>query len=177
MITRERVNRQSIEDNVLVTLGGGSSAAYSSMIAEYLRYMGFKVTVTNGFSWSLSTSEDQLTEAMSTCAFAISTSGVTLYELLASGVPTIAVAVDRLQLRTALAFQDEGAVLCAGLLGNLPAEALIGYCTEIINNPPLAQRLAERGQQLIDGNGLSRVLDIVRRQLWLTEQKKTYTTC
>jgi spore coat polysaccharide biosynthesis predicted glycosyltransferase SpsG len=114
---------------------------------------------------------------MSTCAFAISTSGVTLYELLASGVPTIAVAVDRLQLRTALAFQDEGAVLCAGLLGSLPAEVLVGFCREIISNPPLAQRLARRGQELIDGKGLSRVLDIVRRQLWLTEQTKTYTTC
>jgi hypothetical protein len=41
MITREPVNRDSIDDTVLVTMGGGSSAAYSSMIAEYLRCMGF----------------------------------------------------------------------------------------------------------------------------------------
>jgi hypothetical protein len=30
---------------------------------------------------------------------------------------------------------------------------------------------------LVDGKGLSRVVEIVRRQLWLTNQEKTFTAC
>ena len=114
---------------------------------------------------------------MSTCCFAISGSGVTLYYLLASGVPTIAVAFDRIQLRTADAFHELGAVLSAGLLDRLSPTALLRHCREMLENRSLVQRVTQAGQTLVDGKGLSRVIEIVRRQLWLTSQMKTYTAC
>jgi spore coat polysaccharide biosynthesis predicted glycosyltransferase SpsG len=116
-------------------------------------------------------------EAMSSCCFAISGSGVTLYDLLASGVPTIAVAFDRIQLRTAEAFHELGAVLSAGLLERLSPAVLLRSAKEMIENRPLVQRITEAGQMLVDGKGVSRVVEIVRRQLWLTSQEKTYTAC
>jgi spore coat polysaccharide biosynthesis predicted glycosyltransferase SpsG len=102
---------------------------------------------------------------------------VTLYDLLASGVPTIAVAFDRVQLRTAAAFQELGAVMSAGLLDRLSTKALLRCCSELIEDRSLVQRITSTGQTLVDGKGLSRVVEIVRRQLWLTSREKTYTAC
>ena len=122
-------------------------------------------------------SDEEFVRTMATCRFAIAGAGTTLYDLLASRVPTIAVAFDRLQLRTADAFHEQGAVLCAGLLERLSPSALKGHCREMLENKPLIQRLTEVGQKLVDGKGLSRVVEIVRRELWLTSREKTFTAC
>ena len=87
------------------------------------------------------------------------------------------VAFDRLQLRTADAFHERGAVLSAGLIQRLSPGMLQGFCKELLGHRALNQRLSEAGQMLVDGKGLSRVVDIVRRQLWLTSQMKTYSAC
>ena len=177
MITRDAVARSAITDTVLVTFGGGATARYAAGVAEQLSGLGLKPITTQGFLGSKPLSDAEIAEAMSTCCFAISGSGVTLYDLLASGVPTIAVAFDRIQLRTADAFHELGAVLSAGVMERLSPTAIVRYCKEMLENGPLVQRITQAGQILVDGKGLSRVVEIVRRQLWLTSQEKTYTAC
>jgi spore coat polysaccharide biosynthesis predicted glycosyltransferase SpsG len=178
MITREPVTRGTPTHSVLVTFGGGATARLAETISNQLANLGFTPITTRGFKAdSAPMSESDLAAAMSTCSFAISGSGVTLYDLLASGVPTIAVAFDRVQLRTADAFHELGAVLSAGLMDRLTPSALISCCKEMLENRPLVQRITAAGQMLVDGKGLSRVVDIARRQLWLTGQIKTYSTC
>jgi UDP-2,4-diacetamido-2,4,6-trideoxy-beta-L-altropyranose hydrolase len=177
MITRAAVRRTATTDTVLITFGGGSTARFAAGMAEQLSAMGLKAVTTQGFLGSKALTDAQFAEVMSKCWFAISGSGVTLYDLLASGVPTVAVAFDRVQLRTADAFHELGAVLSAGLIERLSAAALVRYCKEMIENGPLVQRITQAGQMIVDGKGLSRVVEIVRRQLWLTSQKKTFTAC
>jgi hypothetical protein len=89
----------------------------------------------------------------------------------------VAVAFDRLQLRTADAFHERGAVLSAGLIHRLSPDALRRCCTEMLGNRSRIQQLSETAQMFVDGKGLSRVIEIVRRQLWLTSQVKTYSVC
>ena len=177
MITRDAVTRETPGTNVLVTFGGGSTAHFASQISEELWKIGLTPITTRGFIGSTPMSDDEFARAMSTCRFAISGSGTTLYDLLGSGVPTIAVAFDRIQLRTADAFHELGAVLSAGLLERLSPNALARFCMEMLENRTLVQRITQAGQSLVDGKGLSRVVDIVRRQLWLTSQVKIYTAC
>ncbi len=177
MITREPVTRSTPTDTVLVTFGGGSTANFALKLSEELWRIGLTPVTTRGFIGSAPMSDGELAHAMSTCRFAISGSGVTLYDLLGSGVPTIAVACDRIQLRTADAFHEQGAVLSAGLLERLSPNALLRNCIELLENRPLVQRLTQAGQTLVDGKGLSRVVEIVRRQIWLTSQVRTYTAC
>lgn len=177
MITREPAARAKAADTVLVTFGGGSTAGFAQKVAEELWRIGLKTVATRGFAGSAPMSDQELAQAMSTCRFAISGSGITLYDLLASGVPTIAVAFDRIQLRTADAFHERGAVLSAGLMERLSPSALLRNCVEMLENRQLVQRISQAGQMLVDGKGLSRVVDIVRRQLWLTSQTRTFTTC
>jgi spore coat polysaccharide biosynthesis predicted glycosyltransferase SpsG len=177
MITRNVVPRSEPGNHVFVTLGGGSTARFAAGISEHLSRLGLKAILASGFSGSAPLSDSQYAQAISTCRFAIAGSGVTLYDLLASGVPTIAVAFDRVQLRTADAFHELGAVLSAGLLPRLSPAALLRCCREMLENRSLVQRITRAGQLLVDGKGLSRVVEIVRRQLWLTSQEKTYTVC
>lgn len=177
MITRNSVVRAKTNDTVLVTFGGGSTAQYAQKISEELWRIGLKPVTTRGFVGSTPMSDEEFAQAMATCRFAISGSGVTLYDLLASGVPTIAVAFDRIQLRTADAFHEHGAVLSGGLIQRLSESSLSRYCIEMLENRTLVHRLAQAGQTLVDGKGLSRVVEIVRRQIWLTSQVKTFTAC
>lgn len=177
MITRDPVKREGPDDTVLVTFGGGSTAAFAQKIAEELWRVGFTPITTRGFIGSDPITEQEFANAMATCRFAISGSGVTLYDLLASGVPTIAVAFDRLQLRTADAFHEHGAVLNAGLVQRLSTNTVMRHCLEMIENRSCVQRLIQSGQALVDGKGLSRVVEIVRRQIWLTSQLRTFTAC
>jgi spore coat polysaccharide biosynthesis predicted glycosyltransferase SpsG len=174
MITRDTVIRGKVKDSVLVTFGGGSTADLANKITELLWRIGLTPITTRGFIGKAPMTDEEIARVMSTCRFAISGSGVTLYDLLASGVPTIAVALDRIQLRTADAFHEHGAVLSAGLLERLSENALKRYCMEMLENRPLIQRLTQTGQTLVDGKGLSRVVEIVRRQICLT---RTFMAC
>jgi spore coat polysaccharide biosynthesis predicted glycosyltransferase SpsG len=177
MITRNKVRRATSSDTVLVTFGGGSTANFAAKVSEEVWNAGLTPVTTRGFVGTAPMSDEEFALAMATCRFAISGSGVTLYDLLASGVPTIAVAFDRIQLRTADAFHEHGAVLSAGLIERLSPSALLAHCTEMLEHRGLTQRLSETGRALVDGKGLSRVVEIVRRQLWLTSQMETYSAC
>ncbi len=177
MITRETVARKRPTETVLVTLGGGSTSNFAQKVSEEVWKTGLTPITTRGFIGSAPMTDAEFASAMATCCFAISGSGVTLYDLLASGVPTIAVGFDRLQLRTADAFHERGAVLSAGAIDRLSSGALVRACMEMLDNRSLVQRLSETGRMLVDGKGLSRVVEIVRRQLWLTSQVKTFSVC
>src|SRR5213078_65616 len=110
-------------------------------ISEEVWKAGLTPITTRGFIGSTPMSDDEFAQAMATCRFAISGSGVSLYDLLASGVPTIAVAFDRLQLRTADAFHEHGAVLSAGLVERLTSETLLHYGRGILEHQPLVQEM------------------------------------
>jgi spore coat polysaccharide biosynthesis predicted glycosyltransferase SpsG len=180
MITRSPVVRSKTRDTVLVTLGGGASAEAAKDIAAELKPLGLRAVATGGFGSGAMTLDSELEDAMSRCLFAISASGTALYDLMASGIPTIAVALDRLQLRTADAFQELGAVLSAGPLERMSHIDLMARCHELIGNYPLTSRMVAVGKKAVDGKGLARVVGIVehlRREVWSMRKTKTFTTC
>jgi UDP-2,4-diacetamido-2,4,6-trideoxy-beta-L-altropyranose hydrolase len=178
MITRKPVARQKPKDKVVfITFGGGTTANLAQKLSDEISRMGLTPVTTRGFIGSAPMSDAEFAETMATCRFAISGAGTTLYDMLASRVPTIAVAFDRLQLRTADAFHERGAVLSAGLLDHLSPSALKSHCKEMLENKALIQRMTDVGHALVDGKGLSRVVEIVRREIWLTSREKTFTAC
>jgi hypothetical protein len=179
MIGRRPVAGKAMKDTVLVTLGGGASAEMAGELAEQLKPLGLRAVATEGFGSQRSTPDSVIEDAMSRCLFAISASGTALYDLLASGIPTIAVALDPLQLRTADAFHEMGAALSAGLLQRLSPADLMARCSELIGNTSLTSRMRAIGRKAVDGQGLERVVGILehlRSNLWLTKEAKTCTT-
>jgi spore coat polysaccharide biosynthesis predicted glycosyltransferase SpsG len=185
MITRPiaRAAVADMEDTALVTVGGGASADFARRIADQMKPLGIRVITTTGFGShprNPPTPDSQIEHAMATCRFAISAAGTTLYDLLASGVPTIAVAIDRIQLRTAEEFQQLGATVSAGLLERLSSSELLDRCREMLGNEILVSQMVSTGRDIVDGKGLSRVVDIIEnpgRETWKQHQTQTSTLC
>jgi hypothetical protein len=177
-ISRPPVPRSAGCDTVLVTLGGGASAEKSAEVAEGLGPLGLRAAFTTGLGSEAPMPDAVLEAVMSRCLFAISASGTALYDLLASGIPTIAVALDPVQLRTADAFQEAGAALSAGLLPKLTPAALLARCRELLGNAPLMSRMAAAGRRAVDGRGLQRVVGILenlRREVWSMKPTATFS--
>ena len=174
--------RTTSENVVLITLGGGVDAVVTRALAEGFAGLGVEVYATKGFEkdpeasrvgdplqhirWIQS--ESEINNVVSRCALAVSGAGVSLYEMMAAGVPTVAVSADCLQLRTAEAFERSGAAVSAGLIDKLKPAELAERALELIQNPSLRRRLAALGQKLVDGKGLFRVTEIIRSELCLT---------
>jgi hypothetical protein len=166
MITRNPVQRREVGNTVLLALGAEATFPFEKVLTESLRWLGLNVARMHGFSKRV-LGDEHLEQVIATCRFAIADGGSSLYDLLACGVPTIGVAHDPLELRTADAFQEFGAVLSAGLIQRLTPVTLLRYCEEMLSNGPLSRRLSHAGKMLVDGKGLARVVGIVRRQLSL----------
>src|SRR5262249_18549136 len=65
MITRPSVVRETPEDTVLVTLGGGSTSALALKISEYLWRFGLRPITTRGFIGSAPMTDEEISRAMS----------------------------------------------------------------------------------------------------------------
>lgn len=175
-ITRQPVIRKPEPESVFVTLGGGRTADFATESIQVLRTLGLKVLATCGIGRNPETlpgmeqvqwvhGEDEIRGAMARCTFAISSAGTSLYDLVASGIPTLAVAFDYLQLRTAEAFAQRGGALCAGLFQQMRVESLAALARRLVQDPDERRQLSEACRRLIDGKGLFRVAEIVRREL------------
>ena len=177
MVIEPRQYRRWPEDDVaFVTLGGGSSSDYTPVLAEALVAAGFEVLATRGLGANSAPrtssghvrwveDDSEIVEAISRCSLAITTSGVSLYEMLAAGVPTIALSVDEYQLKTAETFQDNAAVESIGIIRDTDPKDVVECATRISREKSLMLRLIEQGRRLVDGKGLFRVTEIVRSQL------------
>ena len=182
VVTPWRPERRAEDNVVFVTLGGGVDRDYLGRLVEALANAGFQVDATEGFGRDSTTeperrwqgrvrwirNDDQIQRAVSRCLFAISNAGVSLYEMLAAGVPTIALSFDELQLQTAVSFRNHSAVESAGVMSELRPEEVVERANELHQDRPLMHRLAEAGRKLVDGKGLFRVTEIMRRELCLT---------
>ncbi len=179
MITEPRSPQRRVAPNVaLISLGGGATHDLADSVAHALRGAGLDVYATTGFGPGRPASrnsgihwirdEADIRDVVGRCALAISGAGVSLYEMLASGVPTIALSFDWLQLRTAEAFEERGATRSAGLISKLSPVELAESARDLLGNSALMSRLAQAGRKLVDGKGLLRVTEILRRELCLT---------
>ena len=169
------LQRGKTDDEIFVTLGGGIHSEFLNAVVDALADQGVRVCATRGFERNVSVSpnplvrwirsNDEIQDAVSRCLLAITNAGISLYEMLAAGVPTIALSVDELQLKTAIAFEERGVVESAGVMSGLHPDEVVERAMEMRKTPPLMRHFTEAGRRLVDGQGLFRVREIVRREL------------
>lgn len=99
----------------------------------------------------------------------ITAGGITLYELAATGTPTIVIPSIRHEEQAAEAFQQHGTVINLGMWGREHPHRLSIALRELIQNYELRQQMSQAGQQLIDGKGRQRVIARIIQQLCLGE--------
>lgn len=87
---------------------------------------------------------------------AVTGGGMTLYECLASGTPVVGLCLADNQRPNVDALSAAGLILCG-------APSLEGAIRRAADDPTLRRTLGERGRQLVDGRGASRVADALAR--------------
>lgn len=102
-----------------------------------------------------------LKKLMDFCDISISAAGSTTYELAACGIPSLLLVTADNQVMLAAEAERQGMAINLGPRQNLDRERLYSVLDSLINNRELREKMAARGQELIDGRGAERVAAIL----------------
>jgi len=108
---------------------------------------------------------DDLSALMSAVDLAVSGGGQTLYELAASGVPTVALSLADNQEPNIAALSGVS-LLSAGRLREAAVDRFDRVeegCRQLAADPALRERMSDAGRSLIDGQGAARVAEVILR--------------
>jgi UDP-2,4-diacetamido-2,4,6-trideoxy-beta-L-altropyranose hydrolase len=97
------------------------------------------------------------------CSVAISTSGLTKYELAATGTPAILFSIDKEHDRVNLPFARYKTAINLGV--GIDVDSIAKETIKLLNDASLREDLAHRGKMLIDGRGIQRVIEEIMREL------------
>ena len=172
-------------DRILVTCGGADPANITLKILAALSKLSFpvlsvRVAVGPMFPNSLAMNIRKLVEPMTHhieilsapaslfphiqwCDFAIATSGLTKYELAATGTPSILISPDLEHAKVNLPFVALGTTKDLGFNRTVSSERLAEEIKALIQNQRARKVMAANGQKTLDGNGAFRILDELRR--------------
>lgn len=110
-----------------------------------------------------------MTSLMAGCDLAVSAAGTTLYELCALGIPAVSFILADNQTDSAKAFDDAGAVPCAGDMRTSPQRVLGNILRFISENAGSSadscnRRIAihNKMNRLVDGEGARRIADALK---------------
>ncbi len=164
-----------LANRILITCGGSDPSSISSKILYALnsdekRNFDIKVIVGSGFSSELNEilfklvecsphnvdlviNPDNLSSEMSWCDVAISTSGLTKYELAATGTPAILVSIDSSHDEVNQYFTSKKSVVDLGDVKNFTDNRLLNSVCMLLENADERERQSLAGQNFINGKG------------------------
>ena len=104
---------------------------------------------------------DNFSHVIASSTLAIISGGLTLFEAMKNGVPSMVIAQYPHQEETALHYEKLGATVSIGLA--LPGfeKRLIKELTILLNDTQYLSRLRQTGKRLLDENGAKRVADLI----------------
>lgn len=141
--------------NVRVIIGPLFSAALRDNIASFARSSFHHVEIVNA--------PDSLSSHMQWCDIAIAASGLTKYELAASGVPTILFSIDTFHHINNRAFANLKISLD---LGGAPSEASIASAvSDLASNRERREAMSVSARNAIDGRGSERLVSKIMETL------------
>lgn len=177
-IGERNVNRKV--KNILVTLGSTDPFNLTPKILNTLNGVNknFKITAIIGRFFNnfpevkmLSRKMDkevnlvydppQMVKLMLTSDLAISGGGVTLYELAATGTPTLALHLADDQVRNVKAMSEAGVTINLGAGNKKNMNVLRKEIVRLMEDYKLRKKMSIRGRKLVDGNGAKRVAKII----------------
>lgn len=110
---------------------------------------------------SLIEAPENLLAEMLWCDLAISTSGLTKYELAATGTPTVLLSHDAAHAKNNEAFAALGAVLDLGEASALSGSAISQAVSGLLRDPAGREEMSQRGRWAVDGAGVERIIDVI----------------
>lgn len=180
---REREVRADPE-TVLVTMGGSDPAQVTREIVEVLGRDGsvprLQVVCGPGYpdlerlqdtvdDVSVRTeveifhTPDDFDRLMFECDVAVTAGGYTVYELAALGTPMVIVPWVDHQTKHARAMESRGAAVALERVRDFDSASLRGTVVGLLDDRSRRRRMSAAGKRTVDGDGVERVTDVLRR--------------
>lgn len=141
------------ELQVRVVIGAG----FSKELKERLH----NLKISSNLEIELKQYPNGLRDLMQWADLAISASGLTKYELAATGTPAITISHDEISEDANEAFKDQGSVIHLGIKGEIAVSDLASEVRRVMTDRALRAQLSHRGRALVDGAGIERIVSKV----------------
>lgn len=92
-----------------------------------------------------------------TCDLAVMGGGTTTYEVAACGIPMVIVTIADNQVRQAEGWEQSGAGIFPGRLGEVGPDELASRCCGVIEDHIRRKRMSETARTMVDGRGAERL--------------------
>lgn len=169
-------------DRILVTCGGADPYRITAKIIKSLdlikNFLQIQVVVGPLFEPELTALLNQLVEhshhtiklieapdnlsaLMQWSDIAIATSGLTKYELAATGTPMVSISMSNAHEAVNQSFLNEQTSISLGVYSQVTKMKLAQTVFNLLSNFELRENMAIRGQTLVDGQGTRKVLDAI----------------
>lgn len=185
-ITRGDREIRQHASRVLVTCGGSDPMAISARILNALnltekRKLSVKLVVGPGFPEDLVDrlaelsdssphkvelvySPGNLSAEMNWCDMAIATSGLTKYELAATGTPAILLSIDKSHDTVNRQFIAAGSATDLGVVADLTDETLVNSLWALLDDETERRRQSLAGRSLVTGEGAQNLVQAIFQQ-------------
>ncbi len=104
---------------------------------------------------------EDLAKFMSSADICIGAGGTTTWERCCVGLPTITIVLAGNQKDISESLDKEGAIINLGWYQNVKENDITECINELINDPKKIQSMADKSRNLVDGEGVSRVVDTI----------------
>lgn len=93
---------------------------------------------------------------------AIVSGGLTLFEAMARGIPSIVIGQYEHQIKTARRYESRNALICLGMGNRVDERTIFEKVIELIEDRSLRKLATKNGLRLVDGMGLKRVSELIK---------------
>jgi len=169
---------KSKKDKILITFGGSDPLNLTEkvlLLLKDLENLEFNVIIGPSAKVSISNIEkiiknakskfnlffnpDNLVDIFSETFLAISSGGITLYELAYLGIPSIIISQAKHQIAIAEKFEKLKVGINLGMGDKVKKEKLIKVLLELLENPLRRNLMSKKAKDLVDGKGLERIIN------------------
>lgn len=180
ILLREEFKKSSSKDirsnvcDIMITVGGADPHKLTEKILSYVGKMDYNFHVVIGPSFE----DTHFTEnfkapnikfyynadmcnIMKKCDMAISACGSTLYELSASGVPTLGIIIADNQNDIANKLNKMGIIKSLGWYDKISKENLLNDIDKLANDYLLRKSFSEKASKIVDGKGAERITKVL----------------
>ena len=175
--TKKR-SRKHVE-NILITMGGSDPNQITTKVVKALSKLKLnihlnvvlgklsqisgeqvKALLSNyGGSFQVSKDVQNMAEVMGKSQLAITSSGLTKYEMANMGLPAIVISNNRKHAALMDCFASYGTVVHLGCNDKVTEENILGVVIALIDDEINREKMSSAGKQLVDGKGIKRIFD------------------
>lgn len=162
--------------DIMITMGGADTVGFTKTIVNWIKNLNFNFHVIIGSSFKdieyfrnvnfdniKFYFDTKMIEVMQKCDLAVSASGSSIYELIASGVPSLNIVIADNQTNISKKLSDLNIVYNLGWYYNLKKDKFEDSLIKLCSNYDLRKHRSIEGQKLVDGLGGKRIADFIEK--------------